>query len=86
MTSESFKQDERRAIRELAYRLWETRGRPQGSAEQDWLEAERQVLNAPTVTHAVDPPVGHAVDPPVSHAVDPAVKRRQNARRRQRNL
>jgi hypothetical protein len=27
----------------LAYQLWEERGRPEGSPEQDWLEAERQL-------------------------------------------
>lgn len=32
-----------RAIRELAYRLWEERGRPDESAEDIWLEAERQL-------------------------------------------
>jgi hypothetical protein len=33
-------------IQILAYRLWEARGRPEGSADRDWLEAERQVLQA----------------------------------------
>ena len=32
-----------RAIRELAYRLWEEQGREAGSAEAHWLEAERQL-------------------------------------------
>jgi len=32
-----------RAIRELAYRLWEERGRPDNCAEAIWLEAERQL-------------------------------------------
>jgi hypothetical protein len=32
-----------RAIRELAYRLWEARGRRQGHAIEDWLDAERQI-------------------------------------------
>lgn len=31
------------AIRELAYRLWEQRGRWDGSADEDWLAAERQL-------------------------------------------
>jgi LmbE family N-acetylglucosaminyl deacetylase len=31
------------SIGELAYRLWQARGSPQGTAEQDWLEAERQL-------------------------------------------
>ena len=30
-------------IRERAYRLWEARGRPTGSAEEDWHEAEQQL-------------------------------------------
>ena len=29
------------AIAQLAYALWEDRGRPHGSAEQDWIQAER---------------------------------------------
>jgi hypothetical protein len=32
-----------RSIGELAYRLWQGRGCPDGTAEQDWLEAERQL-------------------------------------------
>jgi hypothetical protein len=32
-----------KAIATLAYKLWEQRGRPIGSAEVDWLEAERQL-------------------------------------------
>jgi hypothetical protein len=30
-------------IQILAYLLWEARGRPEGSADEDWLEAERQL-------------------------------------------
>jgi hypothetical protein len=30
-------------VRELAYRLWVERGRPEGGAEADWFEAERQL-------------------------------------------
>jgi hypothetical protein len=44
------------AIQDLAYQLWEARGRPDGSAEDDWLEAERQILAAPTVSQAVAMP------------------------------
>jgi hypothetical protein len=33
----------RESIAELAYQLWIARGQPQGSHEQDWLEAERQL-------------------------------------------
>jgi Protein of unknown function (DUF2934) len=37
---------EHRSIRELAYQLWVARGCPDGSAEQDWLEAERRLSAA----------------------------------------
>ncbi len=33
-------------IQQLAYALWERRGCPAGSAEQDWREAEEQVLES----------------------------------------
>lgn len=35
-------------IRELAYQLWEQRGRRDGYAQDDWLDAERRVLSEPT--------------------------------------
>ena len=36
----------RQSIEQLAYRLWSARGRPHGSEEEDWLEAERQLAAA----------------------------------------
>jgi Protein of unknown function (DUF2934) len=33
-----------RRIRERAYEIWNTTGRPDGRAEQHWLFAEREVL------------------------------------------
>ena len=33
----------KQTIAERAYQLWNARGRPHGSAEGDWLEAERQL-------------------------------------------
>jgi Protein of unknown function (DUF2934) len=33
-------------IEKLAFHLWEQRGRPAGSHEDDWLEAERQLREA----------------------------------------
>jgi Protein of unknown function (DUF2934) len=30
-------------IAELAYRLWDAHGRPEGTQDQDWLAAERQL-------------------------------------------
>src|ERR1700721_1482081 len=43
---------EHRSIGELAYHLWQARGCPEGSAEQDWLDAERQLRSGP---RAVEP-------------------------------
>jgi len=31
-------------IAALAYALWEHRGCPEGSSEQDWLQAEQELL------------------------------------------
>jgi hypothetical protein len=32
-------------IANLAYHLWQQRGAPTGTAEQDWIEAENQLRN-----------------------------------------
>ena len=48
---------EYRSIGELAYHLWQARGCPEGSAEQDWLDAEKQLQSVP---RAVEP---RAVEP-----------------------
>ena len=34
-------QPDQRAIRDLAYSLWEQRGKPDGGPDEDWFEAER---------------------------------------------
>jgi hypothetical protein len=39
---EDFDED---AIRKIAYDLWERRGAPIGSPNEDWIEAERQLSN-----------------------------------------
>jgi hypothetical protein len=36
-------QPDPRAVRDLAYRLWERRGCPEGEDQADWFEAERQL-------------------------------------------
>jgi hypothetical protein len=41
---------EHRSIGELAYHLWQARGCPEGSAEQDWLDAEKQLRTAQRAT------------------------------------
>jgi hypothetical protein len=32
-----------RAVRELAYAIWESNGRPHGRAEEHWRQAEAQI-------------------------------------------
>jgi hypothetical protein len=41
--SETFRHED---IAKVAYALWESNGCPQGSAECDWLEAERQLRHS----------------------------------------
>lgn len=44
-TELSQQQQQQQEIANLAYVLWQQRGGIDGSAEQDWLEAERRVQN-----------------------------------------
>ena len=37
-------------IANLAYALWQQRGSPQGSPEQDWIEAEQKLRNEQSST------------------------------------
>ena len=70
-------------IEALAYSLWESRGRPDGSSDEDWLAAEkalkdRGVAPAPSATTvddaskdsfpASDAPGSHLPDKPPSNA------------------
>lgn len=68
---------EHRSIGELAYRLWQARGCPDGTAEQDWLEAEKQLRGPRPIrgqsSEAVDDSLKStfpASDPPASHLPD----------------
>ncbi len=73
---------EHRFIGELAYRLWQARGCPEGSAEQDWLNAEKQLRSVSlaaearavaTASDAIDSSLQEtfpASDPPASHLPD----------------
>lgn len=46
-----------RAIRDLAHRLWEARGRRHGHAVEDWLDAERQIGAAQDPVSVAEAPV-----------------------------
>ena len=48
-------------IARLAYQIWEERGRPVGSAEVDWYEAERQLQTRSS--EMPPPPTGPARAP-----------------------
>jgi hypothetical protein len=68
---------EDRSIGELAYRLWQAQGCPDGTAEQDWLEAEKQLRASPPArprsSEAIDDSLKStfpASDPPASHLPD----------------
>jgi hypothetical protein len=67
---------EHRSIDELAYQLWQARGCPQGTAEQDWLDAERQLRAAQPgsrTSEAVDDALKStfpASDPPATQIPD----------------
>ncbi len=43
-------------IEKLAYQLWEERGRPLDSSEEDWYRAERELLHelGPSFSHPLD--------------------------------
>jgi hypothetical protein len=67
-----------KSIAELAYQLWVARGRPHGSAEVDWLEAERQLAKArPAAPTQINTQVESSLldtfpasDPPATHILD----------------
>lgn len=60
---------EHRSIGELAYRLWQTRGCPEGTAEQDWLDAEKQLQSAPPRVAEARAVEARAIEP---RAIEPA--------------
>jgi hypothetical protein len=73
-----------RKQQELAYRLWEERGRPEGRPDEDWFEAERRLRTDQhdSESAAVDEAIREsfpASDPPSSGLPD---KPPANARKR----
>ena len=61
-------------IARLAYQIWEERGRPVGSAEVDWYEAERQLQ--PRSSERPPPPTGPALAPRRTRTGDRTKRRR----------
>jgi hypothetical protein len=73
--------------RELAYRLWEERGRPLGRAEEDWFEAERRLQTGEHEAESkyVDEAAREsfpASDPPSPHIPDTKPVNSERRRRR----
>ena len=64
---------EHRSIGELAYRLWQARGCPEGNAERDWLDAEKQLKGA---QRSIEPRTteSRASESTSSNAVDSSLK------------
>jgi len=73
-----------RSIGELAYRLWQARGCPEGTAEQDWLEAERQLAGEVRSPEVRLPDVGLPADSaaPQSPPPPPTPSKERSARAR----
>jgi DUF2934 family protein len=54
---------DRKPVAELAYELWVARGRPHGSATEDWVEAERQLAATGAASPAKERPEKLLVSP-----------------------
>ena len=61
-------------IARRAYLIWEERGRPLGSAEVDWYEAERQLQTRSS--EMPPPPTGPALAPRRTRTGDRTKRRR----------
>jgi hypothetical protein len=61
---------ENRSIGELAYSLWQARGCPEGSAERDWLDAEKQLRSTQRTTAEARATEARATEPTGSDAID----------------
>jgi len=55
LTTDFLGEDRHEFVAKLAYKLWEQRGRPFGSAEVDWLAAERAVYSSLVASGLVTP-------------------------------
>jgi hypothetical protein len=55
LTPDFLGEDRHEFVAELAYKLWEDRGRPFGSPEADWFAAEQAVYTALLAAGLVNP-------------------------------
>jgi Protein of unknown function (DUF2934) len=55
LTTDFLGEDRHEFVAQLAYKLWEKRGRPLGSPEVDWFAAERAVYSALVASDLVPP-------------------------------
>jgi DUF2934 family protein len=71
---------ENRSVGELAYQLWQARGCPDGTAEKDWLDAERQLRTAPPTRES---PSSNAQNPAAGGQTSPVAgtSRKESSRR-----
>jgi hypothetical protein len=75
---------ENQSIGEIAYQLWQARGCPEGTAEQDWLDAERQLRSASPGLQVDDAlkDTFPASDPPATQGLDKPSRKNSNRRPR----
>ncbi len=62
-------------IRDLAYRLWEEEGRPEGREAEHWLDAERRFQNVQPTSEATIPTKKPRKSPARTSKAAPAPKR-----------
>lgn len=68
-------------IHRRAYARWQERGCPGGSPDQDWFEAEQELVREHTRGEGVKPRVVAASEPPSVLEPQPAEKKRARAPR-----
>ncbi len=59
VTTDFLGEDRHEVVAKLAYQHWEARGRPLGSAEVDWLAAERDLYESLVASGLVSPSAGN---------------------------
>jgi len=54
VTSDFMGEDRHEYVQKLAYQLWEKRGRPLGSPEADWFQAEQVLYSSLLASGLID--------------------------------